>query len=67
VSSTIAPEDYVPAPTVYDVFAPAGAFIGTVEAPPGVTLFVMRGDRAWGVARDELDVEFVKRYRIAWR
>ncbi|HKS04678.1 MAG TPA: hypothetical protein VJR92_00060 [Gemmatimonadaceae bacterium] len=52
---------------LYDVFEPSGAFIGSVEIPPGVSTVVRRGDYVWGVAYDEDDVAFVKRYRINWK
>jgi hypothetical protein len=52
---------------LYDVFEPSGAFIGAVEVPPGVSTVLRRGDYVWGVAYDEDDVAFVRRYRIIWK
>jgi hypothetical protein len=65
---TEAPDpSFVYRPTLFDVFEPSGAFIGQVQAPPKVSLIVLKGDYVWGVARDDDDVEFVKRYRIIWK
>ena len=54
-------------PVVYDVFEPSGEFVGRLAVPPRITLFVMDGDRAWGVTRDSLDVEQITRFRIGRR
>ena len=54
-------------PTAFDVFAPDGRYLGFVALPPRTTLLHMRGDRAWGVEQDSLDVPYVTRYRIEWR
>jgi hypothetical protein len=54
-------------PTHFDVFEPTGTFIGSVEMPPKVTPMAMRGDQVWGVAKDDDDVQFVRRYRIVWK
>ncbi|HEX6694345.1 MAG TPA: 6-bladed beta-propeller [Longimicrobiales bacterium] len=51
-------------PSVYDVFAAEGEYLGAVPLPDRFEPYVMRGDRIWGVIRDELDVPFVARYRI---
>jgi hypothetical protein len=51
-------------PVVYDVFEPDGRYLGAVAVPDRVTLFVMRGDRAWGVAKGESDEEYIVRYRM---
>ncbi len=59
-------EPFAAKPTLFDVFEPDGRFIGAVQAPPMVTLMVMRGEHVWGTFRDSNDVEFVKRYRIVW-
>ncbi len=53
-------------PTVYDVFESDGSYLGRVEPPAGVSLRETRGDQAWGVARDSLDIEYIKRFHIAW-
>ena len=54
-------------PMPWDVFEPSGAYIGRVEIPPRVVLAAMSGDQVWGVAYNQDDVAFVKRYRIRWR
>ncbi len=51
-------------PTLYDVFEPSGEFLGTVHVPRGTYLSVLRGDQAWGVKLDSLDVPRVVRFRI---
>jgi hypothetical protein len=52
---------------IYDVFEPDGSLIGRVQAPDKVFPLTMRGDHVWAVARDEDDVQFVRRYRVVWR
>jgi hypothetical protein len=52
---------------LYDVFEPSGAYLGRVEIPPRMVLGALRGDQVWGVAYNEDDVAFLKRYRINWR
>jgi hypothetical protein len=54
-------------PAVYDVFEPNGRYLGRVTRPAKVTFTRMTGDRVWAVARDDDDVEIVKRFRIDWR
>lgn len=49
---------------VWDVFAPDGRFLGQVHFPHGFTLYALRGDHAWGVQRDELDVQSIVRLRV---
>jgi hypothetical protein len=48
----------------FDVFSPRGQFLGVVRFPERFTPLVMRGDHVWGVEQDELDVNYVARYRI---
>lgn len=51
----------------YDVFESDGTYLGTVEAPAefsGYPRPVFDGDYVWAVARDELGIERVVRYRI---
>jgi hypothetical protein len=53
-------------PAVYDVFEADGTYIGQVGVPYDTRIMRMRGDRVWGVVRNEDDVPVVKRFRIAW-
>lgn len=53
-------------PVAYDVFSLDGHYLGMVPVPPRTTLLYRRGDIAWGVVRDSLDVPFVTRFRIEW-
>jgi hypothetical protein len=53
-------------PTVYDIFEPGGAYVGRVRIPDNVSLRWIRADTVWAVARDENDVNFVRRYQIRW-
>jgi hypothetical protein len=52
--------------TMMDVFEPDGTYVGRVQLPDDLRLIRFRGDRIWAVARDEFDVEYVKRYRVSW-
>lgn len=51
-------------PAVYDIFESDGVYLGRVHVPERTALFVMRGSHAWGVARDSLDVQHIRRYRL---
>lgn len=54
-------------PVIYDVFEPDGRYLGPVRAPDGFDRNpqpVIRGDQVWAVATDELDVQYVVRYRL---
>jgi hypothetical protein len=54
-------------PVVFDVFEPDGRYIGQVRAPRGFSLNpqpIARGDYVWAVFRDELDVNYVARFKI---
>ena len=54
-------------PLRYDIFEPDGTYLGTVVPPEGFSRTprpVFHGEHVWGVARDELGVERVVRYRI---
>jgi hypothetical protein len=53
-------------PVVYDILEPGGRYVGRVAAPDSLRLRAIRGDTAWGVIRDSLDVPVVKRYEIRW-
>ena len=50
----------------YDVFEPDGTYLGAVEPPDEFSGSqpVFDGDHVWAVARDELAIERVVRYRI---
>lgn len=55
-------------PTVFDVFEPDGTYLGQVHGPTEMVFYpnpVFDGDRVWAVVRDELDVEYVSRFRVA--
>jgi len=51
-------------PLVYDVFEPDGRYLGAVELPRNASVRYARGDHVWAITRDELDVQYVTRYRI---
>ncbi len=55
-----------PRPALWDVWEPDGTYLGQVEVPPRVWTVARRGDHVWGVAYDEDDVAYIKRFRIAW-
>ncbi len=50
----------------YDVFDPEGAMLGRVVLPDSFRFRGMREDMIWGLFRDSLEVESVRRYRIVW-
>ena len=56
-------EDYIrqdpDGPRSFDVIAPDGTFVGTARMPDHFRLLAVRGHRALGVLRDEMDVESV--------
>lgn len=54
-------------PVAYDVFEPDGRYLGRVQAPEGFQTGpspVMRGEHVWAIERDELDVQYLVRYRV---
>jgi len=51
-------------PNLYDVFSPEGRLLGRVAPPAGTRLVRMRGNTAWGVQLDSLDVPYAVRFRI---
>lgn len=51
-------------PTAYDVFSPAGRYLGFLPLADSVAILRMSGDLVWGVVRDSLDVPYVTRFRI---
>jgi len=50
-------------PQVFDVFAPEGAFLGSIEMPRSTRVLFRRGQQLWGVRTDD-DGERVVRFRI---
>ncbi len=50
--------------TLYEVFEPTGEFLGRVAVPPRSRVLRMRGDHAWGVTVDSMDINYVTRFRI---
>jgi hypothetical protein len=48
----------------WDVFGAEGRFLGVVEMPPRFAPRLFVGDRIYGVARDELDVQYVVKLAI---
>ncbi len=53
--------------TRLDVFDPAGRFLGSLSVDLRVSQLWIRGNKVYGVHRDELDVPFVVRLRIGGR
>jgi hypothetical protein len=54
-------------PPAFDVFAPDGRFLGHVVVPQSFSTSpepVVRADSVWAVARDELDIPRVVRFRV---
>ena len=55
-------------PNVFDVFDREGRFLGRVTAPDGLRtnpVPVIRGDQVWAIVADELDVQYLKRFRVS--
>jgi hypothetical protein len=55
---------YPDPPTVWTVFAMDGELLGEVHMPHGFQPLHIGKDWMIGVGRDELDVEYVRLYRI---
>lgn len=53
-----------PPETFWDIFAPSGEFMGTVELPESFGPAAVTGEQVIGVTTDELGVEYVVRYRV---
>ena len=53
--------------TRFDVFDPEGRFLGSLSTDLRISQLWIRGDKVYGVHRDELDVPFVVRLRIGGR
>ncbi|HEU0016553.1 MAG TPA: hypothetical protein VFQ45_22925 [Longimicrobium sp.] len=49
----------------YTVLGPDGAIIAVAAVPAGVRIVQAQRDAVWGVERDEMDVEYVVRFRVA--
>jgi hypothetical protein len=60
-----APVDRWVEPPVYDVFEPDGTWLARIHAPERFIPMFIRGDHVWGMQRDEYDVNYVVRLRIA--
>jgi hypothetical protein len=54
-------------PRKWEVFDPAGAWLGTLETPASFTVFEVGRDHVLGVRRDDLDVEHVQLLRLIRR
>lgn len=48
----------------WDVFDSEGRYLGVVELSDRFTPFIVKGDRCYGVHRDEIDVQYVQVLRI---
>jgi hypothetical protein len=59
------PIDQWPEPPVYDVFEPDGTWLARIHAPERFVPMYVREDHVWGMQRDEYDVNYVVRMRIA--
>jgi len=55
------PGDLVP---VHDILDPQGGLVGSVTLPEGVDILGICEDYLLGLVRDELEVEYVKLYRL---
>lgn len=54
-------------PVVFDVFDPDGTYLGQIRAPERFRTGpqpVFDGDRVWAVVTDELEVEYLTRFRV---
>ena len=49
---------------VWDVFDAEGRLLGIVTMPDRFTPFSLKGDRMYGVWRDDLEVQYVRVYRV---
>jgi hypothetical protein len=52
--------------TAYDVFDQDARFRGRLHIPEGFTMGYLKGDKLWGVYRDQDGVESIRRYNIKW-
>ena len=51
-------------PSIWSIFDPDGRFLGTLEVPAGNRLLAVYRDAILTTWRDELDVEYVRLYRL---
>jgi hypothetical protein len=51
-------------PTVFDVFAADGTYLGEVHVPDLTDVQVFRGDTLWGIRRGDPDEQYVVRLRV---
>lgn len=55
---------------LFDAFESDGTFLGTIQVPRDFTMIrpmpLFDGDRVWAVTSDELDVQRIVRYRLAF-
>jgi hypothetical protein len=51
-------------PNLYDVFSADGRLLGRVAPPARTRLVRMKGNTAWGVQLDSLDVPYAVRFRV---
>ena len=51
-------------PSIWSIFDPDGRFLGTLEVPAGNRLLAIYRDAILTTWRDELDVEYVRLYRL---
>jgi hypothetical protein len=51
-------------PVEWILFDPAGRARGSIKTPPGLEVHRIGEDFLLGVWKDDLDVEYVKRYRL---
>jgi hypothetical protein len=53
--------------SVYDIYEPAGRYLGQVRIPEKIEPIVLRGDFVWAATCNQDDVPQIVRYRINWR
>lgn len=64
---TAPPPDRWDEPVVYDVFEPDGTYLGRVHAPRGFRQYpspVFGTEHVWAIMTDDLDVQYLTRFRI---
>jgi hypothetical protein len=64
VQQELAPSHIWEEPTVYDLFAPDGEFVGRLRLPPRSTVIGSRNRRIWLLQRNEMDVVSLARYSV---